>query len=43
MMLDEGNQPGKEFKDETNEMIVISEHAPEEALSKAEQRDPMYH
>ena len=31
----------KESKIETNEMTVVSEHSPNEALSNAEKRDPM--
>ena len=37
----EDGKDGKEFNIETNEMIVVTEHSPDEALTNAEKRDPM--
>ena len=34
-------EDGKESNIETNEMIVVTEHSPDEALTNAEKRDPM--
>ena len=38
-MVDDEKTDGKKI--ETNEMLVISEHAPKEPLTMAEKRDPM--
>ncbi len=40
-MVDDEKADGKKSKIETNEMLVISEHAPEEPRTMAERRDPM--
>ncbi|XP_023337745.1 bestrophin-1 [Eurytemora carolleeae] len=37
----EDGKDGKESNIETNEMIVVTEHSPDEALTNAEKRDPM--